>query len=156
MIKKFTIFEGHEDIDPFGEEDWNEFRLPYEYDVNVTIGARIQTVLPTNVYILTVENMHGDADAYTYQTVELNTIDDVKKIVAFISYMKRQNHNMRFSEIERIWEMIFDEENGQRLDFIEGDVTYGDGWAMPSVKKVVYYDADGVMFNVNITTRKIR
>lgn len=159
MIQKFIIFENKE-LDPFGEENWEENSngLPYEYDVNVVIGRRIEEPHPTNQYEISIENMHGDADAYTHKTLILYTIDDLKKAIGFIAYLREiinRGDDYNYEQLENIWETLFDDPPD--LDFIEGDVTCdGQRFASSEVEKVVYYNGDGEMFRVNIKTIKIR
>jgi hypothetical protein len=158
MIKKFTIFEFNEQ-DPLREENWEGNDLPYEYNINVRIGRRLNIPAFTNIFEMTIENMHGDADIYTYDTLMLNNEEDLKKAIGFIAFVETKHNDLNYVDLENIWDILFDQNNDYSpiLDFIEGDATCdGQRFARPSVKKVIFYNENGEKFNVDITTTKIR
>lgn len=41
MITKFNLFENHEDVDPYGEEDWGESSPEMERLWNIILGCEI-------------------------------------------------------------------------------------------------------------------
>lgn len=149
MIRKFKIFEKNEDVDPFGEDVWEEDVL-YKFNVDVTIGKIIPTTKLINKYEMFISNMHGDADGYTNKRVIIDTEDKLKKTVEFITYMNTKELNRRDCD------EICSEVGVDYHSFIEGDITAdGQYLAMPEIRKILYHDSNGDVFNVNIKVRKI-
>lgn len=58
MIKKYELFENiHKGIDPYGEEDWEDKKLPYEYETKLNIGAVINPAVHIDVYKIDMQHM---------------------------------------------------------------------------------------------------
>lgn len=149
-IKKFQVFEKNEDIDPLGEENWDDNGLPYEYQTTLDILNPIQPRVYRNVYKVTIEHMHGDADAYTHIVKYINE----EKSIEIINFCAWVNDDwVRRQKIEEIANIVFGEDN----EIIIGDAT-ADGQfpARPRVKSITYFDHEGVEHNIRINKRKIR
>lgn len=75
MIKKFKLFEKHEDIDPYGEEDWDDIR-----DFSEMSSTEIEQFLTennyTNFYINSVEE-----DVLNPEAFYLYGVDEVREIL---------------------------------------------------------------------------
>jgi len=158
-MKDFKSFEvNHFDIDPLGEENWdddNHNNLPYRYDTKLNITNRvINRPDYRNIFKVVVENMHGDGDAYSHTTNYYEKEIDVIKLYDFIKWAndyRRRNWRNSDKEIRRIGDMLF----GEVYDILEGDATCDHQFlAKPSIKIVTYFDENGVEYIVNIKSTK--
>lgn len=151
MIKKYNLFENiHKSIDPYDEEDWEEKRLPYEYETTLNIGNRINAPVYRNIYKVDIEHMHGDADAYTHDIHFVNE-NEALDMVNFCSWVNEKWVNR--NKIGEVAKIVF----GEGYDFIQYDATADHQFpARPRVVGITYFDNEGVEHRVNINKKKIK
>ena len=138
--------------DPYNEEDWddNYLKLPYEYKTNLIIRDPIQPRVYKNIYKIVIENMHGDADMFSYITLYLDE-KDIINIVDFCAWLNIKY--LRDNVIEKVYYKVFKE----KINFMVGDATCdGQRLASPRVQKITYFDENGVEHEVRINSIKIR
>lgn len=136
MIKKFyESFQDEDDDDPF-KEDVPINKIP-SHNTTLTIGDLIRKPDRRNVFKVIIENMHGDADAYTYVTMYINDSDKVIKVHDFCKYVAPLH-----DRLWREWERFFRDDEID--EFIQGDSTCdGEFSARPRVHKVTFFDSIG-------------
>lgn len=141
-----------------------------------------KTVEPVikNKWIISVEWMHGDADAYTTEKYEFDNGEDFKKVAEFFQKLfdfRKKHHNLMcyicqnrakegwwergnedvlkdfFGECENLYEMFekLSEEVGADIDAI-GDSTADHQYiASPQkFKRLTHFDKDGIKFDITI------
>ena len=154
MIKRYDMFEAlkHNDIDPYGEEDWSE--LPYQYETSIDVGEPVVIPQRRNTYKVVISNMHGDADHYSKTTTITDNKDEVIKIINFCKWCNDGWANRR--DLAKIGEKVF----GSYDDFselVDYDATTDNQVpCRPSISKVTYFDNEGIEHAVRINSKKIK
>lgn len=150
-IKPFTLYEFNES-DPFDEEVWGDERL-YEYDFDLQIREPIIIPRLRDSYVLHIQNMHGDGDAFTDSTTYFNNIDELKDFLSFFHWVK--DNRIRERQMRDVFEEYFP--NREIYDFVDSDATTSLEYLCQIRDiKVTYIDNAGVEKRVEITKNRIR
>ncbi len=105
---------------------------------------------PRGQYVLVVEHMHGDADAYT-KTKHSFKADQVPALLAYLAFLDRLESGVSDvdEEFEKVWPPFVGKGLGE--DMLEGDCTTDhSSSAFPELKKLTWFDDDGVEHEVKI------
>jgi hypothetical protein len=147
MLKNFKLFESNRDIDPHGEENWDDNQRPYNYNTTLRLDKRIINPKYINVYKLKISNMHGDADQYTTNTLYIENEQEVKNIIEFCKWTNSRNpRQVSRPEISRVGEELFGE---TLFDFLDSDVTTDHQYVCrPSFERLTFFDDEGIEWNV--------
>lgn len=118
------------------------------------IGNKIEPCTnPTNTYVLTISNMHGDADAETETEAYFDKDQEeaYKEFIELLNWAQkdwpsRDAIKNKFNDLcEKYNQEIFDE------DLIDRDATADHEFlCRPSFESLVWYDENGIEYNVTI------
>lgn len=149
-IKSYSLYE-HNDMDPFGEEIWDDEL--YNYGFNFIIREPI--ALPENreCYVLNIRNMHGDGDATSYSKNYFQNQNDLKEFLSFFNWVK--DNRIHEAQMKDVFERIFPERD--IVEFIHSDATTGHEF-LCNIRdiSVTYIDNIGVEKRVEVIKNRIR
>jgi len=122
------------------------------------IGEPLDIKVNKNIYLLEIENTHGDADAesYSYLRFRKEHETDLKLIIEFLNWCQNDRPNR-----EEITERSNEVSNATSDDlwncglnndeyFIHSDARYEGYCCRPRLNHLTWYDENGNGFKVNI------
>lgn len=113
------------------------------------IGSKIEQ--PKNVYLLDIELMHGDGDAYTHIELKFEDVDAEKeKLITILDILGKlggYDHFRKYHCVEGFNELLH--EDWDRDSTCEDYLASYDGY------KLYYLNEDGEKFNVKVINRSL-
>lgn len=112
---------------------------------------------PKNVYMLKIEYMHGDADAYTDEEYEFKSTDEdivlLKKAYIFAREMVKRQQNGYFTQRREVSAFVQEQDEDLRPiaeDLVKNDCTDQsyDNMAALQHAHITYFDANGIEYQV--------
>jgi len=119
-----------------------------------------ELIKPTHKYKIHIKSMHSDADAYTTQTKLVETREDVKKYIKFLSTvwtMKGDEYDdgeVR-KAIREAAEELGIEGHGEDvwMDLVDLDQTNDQNYAYVDEIWVTYFNSHGIEFNCDVVLK---
>jgi hypothetical protein len=147
---KYQYIKEWDEFDEPEEENWDLGKSDFGYETKITIGKPTVKAKRSSVYKIVVNNMHGDADHYSKNTVYEKDIKMVRKIVEFVNWAAGARREQIYKKADELFGDDFYD-----MDIIDSDATTnGECLCRPNISKVTYFDENGTEFNVDININK--
>lgn len=129
----------------------------------MSIGIKLGHPVPPKYvdrFVIEQQYMHGDADAYTKETISYRSCEEVIAVLELLEKWEQIEHNVKCDTTAQChdeWHDLIDAGHKQTtalkkyIDAIPFDAVYSDGVSWPDTLELFWYDQNGICHNVEIT-----